>query len=581
MRPRRPVTPRRYAQASAPVTSQAPVANTAVSPVYSRPAERIVSGPPVITKPVVQLQPQPAPQSPRPTTTPSPIAPVYARPVASAAPVQQQPAPVAPKLQVEQAEATPPRRVTPLDMGLPGDVSPTRTSVFKAAQWWRVNRVATRGLAIAMVLVIIFGGTLFSQSYLKLHKVFKGSTETAAALKPNVAPELLKGEGSGRVNVLLLGRGGAEHDGGDLTDTMMVASIDPVNHTSVLFSIPRDMWVSVPGGGAMKINAAWETGEFKYLGKIAPGSTDSKAIKAGFDTVDKTVESVLGIDINYNVLLDFQAFKQAVDTVGGVSVNVPTDLVDPTMAWENANNPVLAKAGSQAFDGKHALIYVRSRETTSDFARGERQRAVMMALKTKVETLGTLSNPLKISGLLSAFGNNVSTDLSLNNASRLYSITKQITPSNIKSIGLADEKNQYVTTGNMNGQSIVLPKAGLFNFADIQTYVRSQLKDPYLVREKAKVLVLNGTDTPGLASAKADELRSYGYNVIGTANTPTSGWTQTALIDLTHKNKYTKNYLEKRIGIPAATTLSDSSIPTNGADFVIIIGSNEATPTQP
>lgn len=441
--------------------------------------------------------------------------------------------------------------------------------------------MATRGLAAAMVLLIIFGGLLFSQSYLKLHKVFKGGTETAAALKSNVAPELLKGEGRGRVNVLLLGRGGGTHDAPDLTDTIMVASIDPVNKTATLLSVPRDLWVNVPGQGVMKLNAAWQTGEFKALGKATPGSTDSKAIRAGFELVDQSVSEVLGLQIDYNVLLNFEAFKQAVDTVGGIEVNVPADLVDPTMAWENSNNPVLAKAGVQPFDGAHALIYSRSRETSSDFARAERQRALLVALKSKVATVGTLSNPVKLSGLINAFGNNIQTDLSLNNASRLYGIIKGIPDARVSSISLAGAQQPYVTTGNINGQSIVLPKAGLFNYGDIQSYVRSQLKDPYIMKENARILVLNGTSTPGLATAKADLLKSYGYNVASVGNTPTPNWTNTMLVDLTHTKKYTRNYLEKRFGQTAARQLSDKSIATNGADFAIIIGSDEAVSTQP
>lgn len=281
------------------------------------------------------------------------------------------------------------------------------------------------------------------------------------------------------------------------------------------------------------------------------------------------------------MLVDFQAFKQAVDTVGGVNINVPTDLVDPTMAWENGNNPVLAKAGEQAFDGTHALIYARSRETSSDFARAERQRALLVALKSKVATVGTLSNPLKISGLLSSFGDNVQTDLSMKDASRLYSITKGVDNSKVASTSLADPTDPLVTGGNINGESIVLPKAGLFKYDDIQLFVRGQLKDPYILKENAKILVLNGSTHVGLATLLENELKTYGYNVIGASNTPSADWTNTTLIDLTHNNKYTKNYLEQRYNQKALTTLSDKSIPTNGADFVIIIGSDEANLTQP
>jgi LCP family protein required for cell wall assembly len=495
---------------------------------------------------------------------PQPIAQPLQQPYAAPQPLQQPAAP----------------RQTLLDMSLPGEESPSRFGVLFTKRWRRARRFAFRSTAVALILMITLGGLFLSQSYLKVHKAFKGTTGTAAALRTNVKPELLKGEGDGRVNVLMLGRGGANHDAPDLTDTIMIASIDPVNKTSTLLSVPRDLWVQVPGGGPMKLNAAWETGEFKYLGRVRPGSTDPKAIQAGFDTVDSVIEDSLGIKIHYNVILNFDAFKQAIDTVGGVAVNVPSDLVDPTMAWENENNPLLARAGSQIFDGKHALNYVRSRETSSDFARAQRQRAVMLALKGKVLEKGIISNPVKLSGLLSAFGNNVSTDLSLSNANRLYAIVKNISEADTASASLAETGASLVTTQSMNGQSVVVPKAGMFKFADIQAYIHTQLKDPYITREKAKILILNGTPTPGLASKKADELKAYGYNVVATGNTPNSGWTQTTLVDLTHKNKYTKNYLEKRLAMFANNTLSDQTIQTNGADFVIIIGSDEATSTQ-
>jgi len=475
----------------------------------------------------------------------------------------------------------PARYLPPIDMDLPGEESPLRQIDASLAhgKLAAFRRWTFRGAVAVLVLLLVGGGLLF---YTNLHKAFRGGAPTAAALKANVNPNLLKGEGDGRINVLLLGRGGGNHDGPDLTDSMMVASIDPVNHTSTLISIPRDLWVDIPNEGAMKINAAWETGEFNYLHKVAPGSTDPNAIQAGFDEADQVVESVLGITIHYNVLVNFQAFQQAVDTVGGVTVKVPSDLVDPTMAWENGNNSVLAKAGTDNFNGKQALLYVRSRETTSDFARADRQRAVLVALKNKVATAGTLSNPLKLAKLMNTFGNNVQTDLSIKDAQRLYSIVEGIPDAKTTSLSLTGRApHDYFTTGNMAGQSITLPTAGLFNYNSIQAYIRTQLKDPYLMKENAKVTVLNGTGVAGLAAAKANELKSYGYNVVSAGNAPTNTVVQTTVVDLTHgKDKYTKHYLEQRFGVTATSTLPDNAIQTNGADFVIILGSDEATTPQ-
>lgn len=463
-----------------------------------------------------------------------------------------------------------------LNMALPGNESPDRTLGLAAKHWSNVRRWAMRAGAVAVIVVLIGGSVLGLQAYSNLHKVFHGGAASAAALKKNVNPNLLKGEGDGRINVLLLGRGGGGHSAPDLTDTMILASIDPVNYTESLISIPRDLWVTVPNKGAMKINAAWETGEFQYLGKVAPGSTNPQAIQAGFDEVDQVVNDVTGVDIDYNVLVNFQAFRQAVDTVGGVTVNVPTDLVDPTMAWENNDNPLLATAGIDNFDGAQALRYVRSRETTSDFARSQRQRALLLALKAKVATLGTLSNPLKISQLMTTFGNNVETDLSLNDASRLYGIVKNISDDQTKSIGLTDEPNKLITTGNMSGQSIDLPTAGLFNYTAIQDYLRTQLVDGYILKEKAPVVILNGTLQVGLATTLEQQLISYGYNVVRIGDAPTNNYGHTYLIDRSHgANKYTGHYLSEHLDTPLTNSLPDTRIQANGAAFVIIIGSDE------
>ena len=470
----------------------------------------------------------------------------------------------------------------PISMAIPGGLSPEKVAGVKVlkSKWKKARRWGLRGTAIAMVLFIAVGGLVFSQGWLKAKKVFRGGTTSAAALQTNVNPQLLKGEGDGRINILLLGRGGGNHEAPDLTDTMMLASIDPVNHTATLLSVPRDLWVTIQDRGAMKINAAWETGKYKYLGKIVNDNSNPQGTLAGFTLADQTVENVIGVPIHYNVLVDFDAFKQAIDTVGGVTINVPEDLIDPTMRADNDNNPIIAKAGSQHFDGRHALNYSRSRETTSDFARAQRQRALLLALKEQVNTLGTLSNPTKLASLANVFGNNVQTDLSINDAARMADIVKNITNDKVKSIGLADAPNSYVTTGNINGQSVVEPKAGLFNYTAIQNFVRGALKDPYLVKEEAKIQIYNGTTVAGLAGTQADVLKTYGYTITGTANAPTRGYAQTIVVDLSGgKNKYTKHYLEQRYNVTAVTALPDTTILPNGADFVIIVG-NDSPPTH-
>jgi len=422
------------------------------------------------------------------------------------------------------------------------------------------------------VLLLGTGGLLAWNAYQKFHKVFHGTSTVAALAAKPVTPNLLKGEGDGRVNILLLGIGGPGHDGPDLTDTIVLLSVDPVNDSAVMLSVPRDLWVKQPVnyfGSQQKINAAYESGKYHYLGKLDASSANAGAVEAGFSSIDQVMKTVLDVNINYHMLVNFQAFRQAIDTVGGVSVDVPTALVDPTMAWENHWNPVLAPAGVQQMNGVQALLYARSRETSSDFARGQRQRQILVALKDKVLTAGTLSNPVKIEALMNAFGDNVYSDLSTQGATRLFGIMKKVGDNKINSIGLTDEPHKLITTDHIGNTSVVRPIAGFDNYTDIQTYVRSQIPDGYLVKENAPIAVMGATTTG--AAATAALLKGYGYRVVSTAVTPQAGLS-TVVVDLSRgKDPFTSHYLESRYGVKAVTSLPTGvSLAATDAKFVII-----------
>jgi LCP family protein required for cell wall assembly len=441
------------------------------------------------------------------------------------------------------------------------------------------KRKILRGLAIFLAIVLLVGGFLTYKGYINLNKVLKGGGG-AAALEANVDPSKLRGEGDGRVNILLLGRGGEGHDGADLTDTMILVSIDPIAKEASLLSIPRDLYVPVPGHGSMKINAAFSAGKMAVLNKSSKQTSDVKkqAEAAGFDLVEKTVETNLGVPVHYHAIVDFSGFMKAIDTVGGIDLNVGT-AVKEQMRIDGKNYMLDVKPGQQHMDGFKALAYSRSRHTSlrGDFDRSERQREIILALKQKVLSVGTFSNPAKISGLLDTLGGHVQTNFSLQDLQRLYDLGKQIDSSKITSLGLADPPNNYVITDNIGGASVVVPRAGVGNFKEIQSYLRNVLKDSYIRNENASIAVLNGTSTPGLATKKADDLKAYGYNITAVDNAPTRTYTKTTIVDLrSGAKKYTKNYLEKRFGVPSVTSLPDPAILPGTADFVIIIGTDQA-----
>lgn len=443
------------------------------------------------------------------------------------------------------------------------------------------KKIVLRSFAVLLITILAIGGFLFGKGYLSLHRIFKGGSQGAAALQDNVDPSKLRGEGDGRVNILLLGRGGEGHDGPDLTDTILIASIDPVQKQAALLSIPRDLWVTPSGYSGTKINAVFANAKYAALAKKA---SKQDADNAGFTAIEKEIQKDIGIPIHYHVMVDFTGFEQAINTVGGLDVNIDAaNTVSERMYDESLGKPYYldVKQGLQHFDGQRALFYSRSRHTSArgDFDRSERQRMMLVALKEKVLSLGTFSNPLKMSQLIDNFGNHVQTNMSsVNELKRLYDIAKTIDSSSIASVGLADPPNDYLVTGMYNGLSIVRPKAGLTDFSEIQNFVRNKLKDGYIANENASIAVVNGTDTSGLATKKSVELKSFGYNVVSVADAPKKGYQKTVIVDMRNgQKKYTKHYLEQRFGVGAVTSLPDSNIQNPGnADFVIILGQDVA-----
>ncbi len=460
-------------------------------------------------------------------------------------------------------------------------------------RWYRRNKKShkkkslrrrlVKGFAVSIVALVLAVGSLFAYGYIKTNQIFRGNGEGAAALQKNVDPSLLNGEGDGRINILILGKGGPGETAPDLTDTILLASIDPVQNEAALLSVPRDMYVKDVNYHSTKINAIYSNAKQARLAKGSETDADLEAAEdAGLSALKQNVSEVLGVPINYYVMVNFKAFEDAINTVGGLTINVEKPLYDWTVAWLLDGNPLVADKGLQTFDGKRALLYARSRKGSArgDFDRTERQREIILALQNKVLSAGTFSNPLKVIDLLNTFGDNVRTDLNgIDEIKRLYEIGRDIPQDRILSVELAGDP-LLVKTDFMDSQSIVIPTEGLYQYSDIHDFVRNTLRDPFLKQEDSRIVILNGTTVAGIATIKEKELKSYGYNVVLVDNAPTADYEKTKLIDLSlGQNRYTNNYLEKRLGV-SSTNFSVDGLPTNEtADFVIIIGKDEAIKT--
>lgn len=436
----------------------------------------------------------------------------------------------------------------------------------------RRRKIIKRTILLILTALMILAGYFAYKFYMTQRDLLGGGGLAPAVCDGEVPVSQLAKEGDSRVNILLLGIGSE----GLLTDTIMVASLDPVNDKVDLLSIPRDLWVNIPSNGQEKLNAAYEYGQLN-----SSSNSHKTKNKAGIELVDQTLENILGVPVHYHAVFDFAAFKQVVDALGGVTVNVPETLYDPTVAWENNYNPVIAEKGTQEFNGSKALLYAKSRQTSSDFERSERQRLLLVAIKEKALSAGTFSNPAKVLSLLDSLSRNVYTDFDSRSIKCLYTQLSEVQSSNINSLDLVTPPNDLLASGNIAGKSTLMPKAGMFDYSQIHEFVRTSFRDSFLARENVPVTIYNATDSEGLASQKEKELKMYGYNVIKVENTKTTNPSSTIIVDLSKgTGKYTRHYLEQRFGMNARMSLPGEYGITapNGPGFVIILGKDAANP---
>lgn len=445
------------------------------------------------------------------------------------------------------------------------------------------KRIFRRSLFAVVLLGALVGGFLGWKVLKNATKVFNGS------ILGILDSTKLKGEDEGRVNILLAGTSEDDpgHDGAKLTDSIMVVSLDTKNNSAFMISIPRDLWVNYQTRGCSvgyqgKINAAYTCGEQIAFNedRYAPG---------GIGLLEKIVEDSFGLDIHYYAKINYTAFRDAVDAVNGIDINLQTDspngILDRIFDWECKYRCYKVKYpnGQLHLSGEQALDLARARGdftgyptygTGNDFGRTERQRQMLLALKDKALSIGILSNPAKLSSLLDAAGNNVSTDFKTNELRRLYEVGKKIDSKNIQSIGLTDDDVNLVQTFNSaDGQSAVRPVAGVADFSQIKNYINRLISTDPVAREGATVVVLNASGTVGLAQTQADQLAEKGLSVEGVGNAASRDST-TIFSKSTNKNS-TKKYLEKRFGV-AITTDQNALIEAANydADFVIAIGKN-------
>ncbi|MFC1655627.1 LCP family protein [Patescibacteria group bacterium] len=317
----------------------------------------------------------------------------------------------------------------------------------------------------------------------------------------------------GNTNILLLGTGGGDHDGADLTDTIIVASIDQTNKLVPMVSIPRDFYADKEKiGGGVRINRLYELGKQMY---------DSET---GLELAVEAAEEITGVDIHYYVKIDFQGMKDIVDSLGGVEVYVDEPIHDPYYPLDGTilYQTFSISAGLQEMDGETALKYARSRKTTSDFDRSKRQQKLLFAIKKKAMTKDVLLNPGKIKDLFDAVEDNIETNLTLGHIIELAKISQDFHEENIISRVITDNPIGcggflYVPQRDLFGGAFVLVPIG-DHFEFIHQYVDLIFHYPELNLNPPEIQLLNGTKTGGLAAETKARLNRLCFDVIRFGN---------------------------------------------------------------
>lgn len=426
------------------------------------------------------------------------------------------------------------------------------------------SRRKTQGtlfLVAAFLIVALFGlGVVLANAIGKIKTAnLNGGSQL---LKPKLNPKSLKGEGDGRINITLLGIGGGKHPGGQLTDTIIVASVDPKNKEAAFLSIPRDLYITYPKPlkGAGKINNVHAYGE------------QQKVTGGGPTLTKKAIAELFDLPIHYFIRVDFEGFRQLVDALGGITINVEKDFYDPLFPDEKliGYEPFSIKAGLQKLDGKTALKYARSRETTSDFDRAKRQQQIMIAIKEKSLSSNVILNPAKIVELTNIVGNHVKTDLNIQELQRLYELTRDIPKDKIITKVLdTGAGGPLVAQSGEQGYFIILRDP---SGQELKRIAHDIFKDPFISGEAATIEISNATSSLGLGGKLAEELVGLGYKIIK-VDKAEQLVNQTQIIDRTNgKKPVTLSYLTRRLKA-SQTKLTVDSL----ADFVIIVGQDYLT----
>ena len=391
-------------------------------------------------------------------------------------------------------------------------------------------------------------------------------TPTSPPLDTFTMPEAW--DGKTRVNILVMGIDARSPDAANpLTDTMILFTLDPVNNTAGMLSIPRDLWVKIPGSDYGKINTAYSIGESYQL----PGGGPALAAK--------TVENLLGVPVHYYAQIDFEAFVKFIDLIDGVKItsteSVQLNIVDTQFSqW--------LEPGTYTLPGDLALAYVRYREPTGgDISRSQRQQQVILAIRDRILEFNMLPKLIqRAPELYASLSEGIRTNLTLDQIIQLgVKVLNDIPRDQIYSAAIGW---QDVSSGTSpDGLAILRPipdrirelrdrifgGGGAIDVQDPATLLN------VLAEEGAAVSIMNGSSTPGLAERTAEYLKGQGINVVEQGN---AAYTTYTTITFYGAKPYTLHYLVDFLAVTEPYRITYAYDPNATTHIVVVLGDDFA-----
>ena len=440
----------------------------------------------------------------------------------------------------------------------------------------------TRTVIAGVVVVALVGGVFGYRILNGLAKVFHTNV-------PSVIGSLVEGQGGSaiethqvadqqRINIALYGYGGAGHDGSYLSDSIMIISIQPHGTSPpqvAEISIPRDWYVPIFNAAGKKvdegrINQAYSDGVLNGDGGVPAGQEDSGGAMA-----DAALGRLLGIPIDYFVGLDFTAFQQGVDAVGGIDIDVPVSFVDnqyPSCAADSCPYETISfKAGEQHMNGATALEYARSRHGDNgqgtDFSRSQRQQQILLAIKQKVLSIGGIGD---LPSLLDALGGNVDTNMSLDDVEAVYNLVKGVNSAAIVHVGLDDTNFLYECGYPANCGADYL-FAHDSSYATVAHFIQNVFAPPGSLGEGPNVGIEDASGTGDGASTRwAALFGELGWSTQDLGRVPASSVTE--VIDQSGGTETAAaKWFAAYFGVSVTTVPPPSPGATGSADGVIVV----------